>query len=423
MEYPSSAVARVRPDTAASNSRDTSNQAARRIAALTAVASALAIAAPLYTPVYAQAAGARPDSSAFVTRLGTDTMVVERVVRAGTTIEADVLIRTPRTNRALYSMELGPNGAPVSWSRTEVHPVTAAPTGVREVVTLIGDSLRIESTTSEGQRVRTAAAPQFTMPFVDMVHWPFEPALARLRASGSDSLMQPLLTGTRTSDFTFVALSADSATITHPFRGTMRARVDAQGRLIGLDAAGTTRKLLVERTSRVPLEATAQRWMADDAAGRGVTALSGRGEEKSSVHGAQIEVDYGTPQQRGREIWGALVPWGEVWRTGANLATHFTTDSDLLLGQGSDTLAVPAGRYTLFSIPAAEGGQLIVSRQTGQNGTGYDASQDLGRVGASLRPLTAPVESFTITVEEEGAGGIIRLQWAEREMVIPFQVR
>lgn len=421
MEHLPSAVARVRPATAASDRRTVRprHAAGRRASILATTASLLAVAAP----AFAQPGGAAPDSAAFVTRLGTDTMVVERVVRAGNTIEADVLIRTPSTSRALYRMELAPNGAPVSWSRTDVHPVTAAPTGAREVVTIVGDSLRIESAGPSGDRVRTAAAPDFTMPFVDMVHWPFEPALARLRASGSDSLMQPLLTGARTSDFTFVALSADSATITHPFRGTMRARVDARGRLIGLDAAGTTRKLVVERTGWMPLEPSAQRWMADDAAGRGVTALSGRGDTKATVQGAQIEVDYGTPQQRGREIWGALVPWGELWRTGANLATHFSTDRDLLLGQGADSLALPAGRYTLFSIPAADGGRLIVSRQTGQNGNSYDASHDLGRVGMSLRPLPSQVESFTIAVTEEGPGGLIRLQWAEQELVVPFQVR
>lgn len=409
MAFLSSAVARVRLATAISETR------------LRSIAITLGAGALLLAP--RPAAAQSPDSSAFITRLGADTMVVERVSRVGSTITADVLIRTPRTSRTLYRMELGPDGAPLMWSGTEVDPVTGAPTGAREVVTRAGDSLRIESSGPNGDRARMAPAAAATLPFIDMVHWPFEPALERLLAGGTDSIMQPLLTGARTSDFIFARLGADSASITHPFRGTMVARVDASGRLLGLDAAGTTRKLVVERRPWLDVTPMARRWTADDATGRGVAALSGRGDTRATVHGAQIEVDYGTPQQRGREIWGALVPWGTVWRTGANLATHLSTDHDLVLGQGADTLALPAGRYTLFSVPAADGGVLIVNRQTGQNGNSYDVSQDLGRVRATLRPLGAPVETFTISVTEEGTGGLIRLQWAEREMVVPFRVR
>jgi hypothetical protein len=105
------------------------------------------------------------------------------------------------------------------------------------------------------------------------------------------------------------------------------------------------------------------------------------------------------------------------------MATHFTTDRDLVLGSGDNTLAVPAGSYTLFSIPARDGAKLIVNRQTGQNGNSYDPAQDLGRVAAAFRPLTQSVELFTIAVDEAPAGGLLRLQWADGEMVVPFRVR
>src|SRR5690606_8175926 len=98
------------------------------------------------------------------------------------------------------------------------------------------DSLHIQTTGPSGSRTRTAHAPAGTLPFIDMVHWPFEPALERLRAAGRDSVVQPLLSGARTSDFRLGAVGADSATITHPFRGTMRVKADRAGRLIGLDA-------------------------------------------------------------------------------------------------------------------------------------------------------------------------------------------
>src|SRR5690606_2233295 len=121
--------------------------------------------------------------------------------------------------------------------------------------------------------------------------------------------------------------------------------------------------------------------------------------------GAEIEIDYGTPRKRGREIWGALVPFGEVWRTGANQATHFRTSRDLVFGAGADTLVVPAGTYTLFSIPQPDGGVLIINRQTGQTGTAYDPARDLGRVTLTSRPLPEMVERFTIVVTMNETGG------------------
>ncbi len=354
------------------------------------------------------------DSASFVTRLGNDTLAVERFRRSGRTVEADVVLRVPRTTQTRYVLELSPTGDLV-----RLESMTA---GRRDVTTRVGDSLRIVTETDSGQRVRTVAAPASVLPFIDMVHWPFEVALTRLRAAGAPSAAVPLLSGSRPSDFPFAFVGRDSATITHPNRGTMRLRVDAAGRLMTLDAAATTRKLIVERGPWMPLDGFATRWAANDAAGKSAGALSGRGGGPTKAAGATITLDYGTPAKRGREIWGALVKFGELWRTGANAATGFVTDRNLILGSGDTQLAVPAGAYTLFSVPEREGGLLIINLQTGQAGTAYDASQDLGRVPMQARPLPETVELFTITVTEEKSGGWLRIQWDRTELVVPFRV-
>jgi hypothetical protein len=313
-----------------------------------------------------------PDSAAFVTRLGRDTLVVERFVRTAGRIEADVLMRAPTTSRNRYSLDL---------------------------------------------------TPAAELPFIDMAHWPFEAALLRLRASGASRDTIPMVAGSRAIRFAFATVGSDSVTITHPLRGTMRARVDAEGRLLGLDAGATTRALVVERRPWMELDAIEAHWRAADAAGRGVGALSGRAEARGTIGTATITVDYGTPQKRGRAIWGALVPYGQVWRTGANRATHLTTDRDLVLGDGANTLVVPAGTYTLFTIPEASGGTLIVNSQTNQNGTQYDATRDLGRVPMRPRALRASVEAFTIALSGERGRGELRLQWDAREYVVGVRER
>jgi hypothetical protein len=371
----------------------------------------------------APAVSQAPDSGAFVTRLGADTLAVERFVRTPGRVEADVVLRVPTTTRTRYVLELTPAGEMTRLTTVTTDPRASAAPARRETITRVGDSLRIETIAGDSARTRMVAADATTLPFIDMVHWPYEVALARARAAGQLPPAQPLLTGARVTSFALAQVGADSVTITHPLRGTMRARVDARGRLLGLDAGATTRKLVLERRPWMPVDAFVERWAALDAAGRSLGALSGRAEERATVNGATIVVDHGTPAKRGREIWGKLVPYGAVWRTGANQATHFTTDRDLVLGGGSDSLVVPAGRYTLFSIPAADGGVLIVSRQTGQAGTAYDPARDLGRVRLTRRPLSETAEVFTIDVAEIATGGEIRLRWDRGEMVVPFRVR
>jgi hypothetical protein len=367
------------------------------------------------------------DSAAFVTRLGVDTVAVERVVYTPRRVEADVLLRVPSTTRTHYVLELSPAGELTRLEAVTTDPRAAAAPARREVIMRVGDSLRVETTTDSQVRSRTVAAPDLrVLPFFDVVHWPFELALTRARAAGAPQTVQPLLTGNRVQNFPLGDVRSDSMTITHPARGTMRVRVDSRGRLLALDAGATTRKLLVERRPWMgtdAVDAFVTRWAAMDAAGRSLGALSGRAQMAATIAGARLGADYGTPSKRGREIWGSLVPYGQVWRTGANQATHFTTDRDLVFGTDTDTLLVPAGRYTLFSIPARDGGLLIISRQTDQAGTAYDATRDLGRVRLTARPLAEGVEVFTIAANAEGTGGVLRLQWDRTELVAPFRVR
>jgi hypothetical protein len=333
-------------------------------------------------------------------------------------------MRVPTTTRTTYVLELSPSGTLERMEALTFDTTAGGKSPMRtEVIARVGDSLRIESKGRDQQRTRGVAASANVLPFIDMVHWPYEIALRRFRGSGASSSAQPLLTGQRVADFKLSRVAADSMTITHPSRGTMRLRVDSAGRLLALDAEATTRKLTVERRPWMPIDGIVRRWSAQDAAGRSLGALSGRARTTSTVGGATISLDHGTPSKRGRTIWGALVPFGTVWRTGANEATHFETDRDLVFGTGADTLVVPAGRYTLFSVPERDGGWLIINRQTGQTGTAYDASQDLGRVRLTTRPLAAPVETFTIKAEPEGGSNLLRLQWDAAERTVAFRVR
>ncbi len=124
--------------------------------------------------------------------------------------------------------------------------------------------------------------------------------------------------------------------------------------------------------------------------------------------GKTVSIQYSRPSMRGRKIFGELVPYGEVWRTGANAATSLKTDVALNIGGAN----VPAGSYTLYSLPGASGWKLIINKQTGQWGTEYRQSQDLARVDMKVSQSSSPREQFTISFDQTGGNSaLLKLAW------------
>lgn len=130
--------------------------------------------------------------------------------------------------------------------------------------------------------------------------------------------------------------------------------------------------------------------------------------EITFADGKKVTIEYSRPFAKGRKIVGGLVPYGEVWRTGANEATSLKTDADLTIGG----TAVPAGSYTLYTLPSASSWKLIINKQTGQWGTSYEEGQDLARVDMNVTSLPQPVEEFTIGLEKKGGdAATLNLDW------------
>ena len=147
--------------------------------------------------------------------------------------------------------------------------------------------------------------------------------------------------------------------------------------------------------------------------------LSPPAKAEATIAGKKISIDYSAPSKRNRVIMGELVPYGKVWRTGANAATTLTTEADLMIG----SVHVPAGTYTVYSIPDAKSWTLIINKQTGQWGTKYDESQDLGRVQMTVKPVKDTVETFVIGLKPTaGKNGLLTLTWENTEASVPVVV-
>jgi hypothetical protein len=136
-------------------------------------------------------------------------------------------------------------------------------------------------------------------------------------------------------------------------------------------------------------------------------------ETSTTIAGKAVSIKYNSPSVKGRKIFGGLVPYGQVWRAGANAATSLHTDADLTIGN----LAVPKGDYTLYVIPTEKEWTLVVNKQTGQWGTEYSQGQDLGRVAMKIKATPALVESFKITL----SGNALSMEWENTSATVALK--
>lgn len=148
---------------------------------------------------------------------------------------------------------------------------------------------------------------------------------------------------------------------------------------------------------------------------------------KAHVDGSDVSITYGAPYTKDpktgapRKIWGGLVPYGQVWRTGANEATTLTTSKGLDIGG----TAVSAGTYTLFTLPEENGAsKLIINKQTGQWGTKYDEAQDFARVDLTKKTTDKQVDQFEIAIVSEAKKDHkLALRWENTEFSVPIKVK
>ena len=143
-------------------------------------------------------------------------------------------------------------------------------------------------------------------------------------------------------------------------------------------------------------------------------------QTSQTVNGKTVSINYGAPSMRGRNIFGGLVPYDKVWRTGANAATTLKTEANLKIGGAT----VPAGTYTLYTLPSQGTWKLIINKQTGQWGTVYDEAQDLVRVDMQKSQTQQPIEQFTISFNKTSdTSADLVLEWENARLSVPVKAK
>jgi hypothetical protein len=365
-------------------------------------------------------------SGSFVIRLGRDTSAVERYTRTAARLEGDAIARAPRTVQRHYVVVFGADGRPTNMELVVTRPGASAntPPIQRTVVTMTRDSAMYETRRDTAVTTRRIAMPSGVIPILGGAasSWVgFDLLVARLKQSRADSISAAVYApgGNGTQTWSAKWLGRDSVWI-YDANDVFHAAVDRDGRITSAVPMSGTQQFTVTRVPNVDIAALATAFAARDDQGQGLGALSTRDTVRATAGGAALWIDYGRPAKRGRVLFGStIVPWGEVWRVGANAATQFRTDKALEMGG----VVVPAGFYTLWAIPSPTGWKLLINSQTGQWGTAHDATRDLYQLPLTTSAPAQPVERFTISVVPSGQGGTLNLDWDTVRASMPFTVR
>lgn len=362
---------------------------------------------------------AQGSTAHYVTRLGRDTIALERVTRSGSRLEGDLFLTTPRTARVHYVATLDGQDRITRIEVTRNPGVAGTAPATTAWQAQVQDTMltlmlqrpgRVDTTFNF--RVRSDAVPGI---FMSMGL--YEQMTFQARKAGGDSVaLETYAPGARAAAANYIVKKGRDSVAFDQFGGQFYFRVDAAGRVLGANGARTTQKFLTNRVTNLDFDTVSASFVSRERAGAVAGPMSTRDTARAQSGDANVWVDYGRPLTRGRQILGGVVPWDEVWRTGANAATQLNTSIDLKVGDKG----IPAGKYTLWTLPTPTGTALIVNTQTGQWGTEYDPSKDLLRVDLRTEPLATPVERFTITVVPVGNGGEIRFDWDRTRWVLPF---
>ena len=358
------------------------------------------------------------DSGAFVVRIGNDTLALEQYRRTATQLRGEFVNRSPRSVHRIYTADLNPDGS-IRRFELVTHNIGGGPgpAETKGTVEFVGDSAFVANPRGDSVVTTRVAVPKGTIPYALHIYGLVEQIGLQARATGRDSIAIAALTGANSMSGGYVRKrGGDTLVLTFTDGqlaglGPFTFRLDRQGRLVWLTGKGSTVQVEVQRVPSIPNLAALTAAFATRPLGQ----LSVRDTARATVGGANVWVDYSRPMKRGRQIFGNVVPWNTPWRTGANAATQFKTPVDLTIGGAT----VPAGMYTLWTLPTPTGWKLIINKLTGEWGTEYHADQDLVHVDAKVETVAQPVEQFTIAFEPAAAPRTITFTWDRTKVSVP----
>jgi len=373
----------------------------------------------------------------FLTMLGHDTISIESTTRQGNTLTSDEVDRFPRVEIRHTVVNLNDDGS-IQHLVMDIQ-TPSEPPGQRDrkvFADVANNKVHLSKTDSIGTVNRdfptgggivVAHVPQMYSLYELYFAAALKQAAASKLAAGSPVQMRQFYIDREFDRFplghaTVTLLDSGKLEITHDWlSGTGEAIMDSSYNMLSYSGDRTTYKVQVKRLTTPPdIKPIADRFVAKETAAGNVKSLSVRDTTRAQIGNAMFTVDYGRPLLRGRTLLGDVIPYDRVWRTGANAATQFTTSTPIRLAG----MQVPTGTYTLFTAPHTNGVDLIVNKQSGQWGTEYNGSLDLGTARMVSEVATATVEEFTISIiPSDDRHGTLVLEWGSLRWIAPIEVQ
>jgi hypothetical protein len=379
----------------------------------------------------------KPERYGFLTMLGRDTISIESISRQGNTLTSDEVDRFPSVRIRHTVVDLNDDGS-IRHLIMDIH-TPSEPSRQRDrkvVADVAGNKVHLSKTDSTGTvnhdfptdgSIVVAHVPQMYSLYELYFAAALKHAAASNPAAGSPVQMRQFYIDREFDRFPLGQASVNSLgsgkmEIAHDWlSGTGEAMMDSAGNMLSYSGARTTYDVQVKRLATPPdIKGIADRFDAKETQAGNVRSLSVRDTARAQIGNTIFTVNYGRPLLRGRTLLGDVIPYDRVWRTGANAATQFTTSAPIKLAG----MQVPAGSYTLFTVPHTNGADLIVNKQTGEWGTEYNRSFNLGIARITSEVATATVEEFTISIiPRDNRHGTLVLEWGSFRWIAPIEVQ
>ena len=369
--------------------------------------------------------------------LGSDTISVENITRQGNTLTSDEVDRFPTVRIRHTVVDLNDDGSIRHLVMNISTPSEPSSERDREVVADVADNkVHLSKTDSTGTVNRdfptggsivVAHVPQMYSLYEHYFGAAMKQAETSKLTTGSPVQMRQFYIDREFDRFplghaTVTPREGGKVEVYHDWlSGTGEAIMDSGYNMLSYSGARTTYKVQVKRLATPPdIKGIAERFEAKETEGGNVKSLSVRDTIRTQIGNTMFTIDYGRPLLRGRTLLGDVIPYDRVWRTGANAATQFTTSTPIKLAG----MQIPAGTYTLFTAPHANGVDLIVNKQSGQWGTEYNGSLDLGKARVISEVAAATVEEFTISIiPSDNRHGKLVFEWGSFRWIAPIEVQ
>ena len=233
-----------------------------------------------------------------------------------------------------------------------------------------------------------------------------------------DSILTGHLTMGTNKRYIIKRIAKDQLYVGSTGTGMMTLHLDKNGVLKSIDAIGSSWNVTGTVTNKLDLKALTERFVAQEAA-LGAIPINQPDSVMALLNNASFKIVYSRPRVRGRTIFGAVVPYDRYWRTGANAATRLVTDQTLVFGNKE----LPAGSYSVWTIPSEKGWTMMFNSQANVWGTEYNAAFDVLRVPMQSEQIPELVEELTIQVKPARGGGTINVIWEKTKASVSFLVK